>query len=787
MYERQDKPNFLVYVAYLGVYIIALNTVYLVLPNDHLRWSLIGILVVAAMTGFILSARHYVLIGLALDIAGLAVFIYYGWRIYEDRMAFGTYLGEMLSAMLVLRCFKLFRYQDFLLPLVISLTLMVFASIPSFSAEFVYSLLGYLLLLGLALFLGSVDEFARLPGRKTRRSRWEYTYDFLEEYAPVPVSKKTPRQLARFIGPALRASIPAVLLAFGLSSAFYFTVDHTYTPGAETALLAAFGGGGLEEDTASEADLLTGGGIRGTAQYYTGFDTEFNIAQGRLLENSTSTDPVMEVSSNLPSYWRGKCFDTYTGRGWVQSEEVKSATWSLASPKGQQMQYHGTVDRDLQDQGIEPDPQIYKDEIRQVYYLNTTLPGIMFTAYQPLELSAPVPGVLIDDTFTINPPPAADSMVAGQHYEVVSRKFSGIPNYLVTYDYDPAKLKEDSPEFYSRYTRLPERQRVDGKVTGYDFTRVRAKAFEVTAGRRTVFEKVHALESFLRSRYRFSTNPPSAVPPEQDAVTYFLFNWEPRRGHCEYFSTSLAVLCRSIGIPARVVTGYATGNYNFLKNRYIVQERHAHAWVEIFWPDIGWVEFDPTPQTWYEGIGGKTSAGWLVFHNAVENLYVYDPRGYFRDKIIPAGLRAVTSMRIFLNQRELDFYETVDPVISMTEKNREGPLWMLSAAFAVLLASFYLRRALDRDWGRRQAMYVGIRGLQHVRRALLRRGVNPILLATETDVAIQAGKLSDAWGRSVSRLTEAYQSARYSPRKVTLRDVTELRRASRSAARIPRS
>jgi len=785
--EYQDKPNFLVYVAYLGVYVVALNTVYLILPNEQLRWYLVGLLVVAVMSGFILSARHYITIGIMLDIAGLAVFIYYAYRIYLGWMAFGTYMGEMLAVMLVLRCFKLFRHQDFLPPLVISLTLMVFSAIPSFSAEYVYSLVGFILMLGLALFMASIDEFARLPRRRARRSRWEYTYDFLEDYAPVPTSRRTPGQLLRFLSPAAGATVPAALVAFLISSAFYFTVDHSRTPGVESTFLTAFSDIGFETDPAREAAMLTGVGAGTYARHYTGFDTEFDIAQGRLIENSTSTQTVMEVESNLPSYWRGKCFDTYTGRGWVQSEYTASATWSLDPPAGRRAEYHGEIGRALNDAGIRADPQIYKDEIRQKYRLMTDLPGILFTAYQPMVITLPVPAVVIDDTFSIYSPHAADSMVAGQEYEVVSRKHAfGHGDYLSAYDYNPADLRNDDPEFYARYTQLPERGTLEDPDSGFNFTRVRAKAYEITAGLDTVYARVRALERFLESQYNFSLNPPSAVPPEKDAIDFFLFDWESRRGHCEYFSTALAVLCRSIGIPSRVVTGYTTGGYNLLKNAYIVQERHAHAWVEMFWPEIGWVEFDPTPLGWYQGIGEKAAGGWLVFHNTMENLYVYDPRGQFREKVFPACFRAIAWSRHFLRQRELDFYEFVEPAIISTEKEREGSLWLLAGAFSLLLTSFVLRRLLEPKRIRKEAVRVGGKCLLRVRRGLIGRGIDPDLLATETDCALKAASLSERWGTAVGDLVEAYQSARYSGRKVTGKDLAAVRRSCRTASRIPR-
>ncbi len=786
MATSQDKPNFLVYAAWLGVYAVAINTVYLILPNEHLKWYLLGILVVAVMTGFILSNRHYTTIGIILDIAGLVVFVYFAFQIYENTGSFGTYLGEMLTMMLVLRCFKLFRKQDFIFPLTISLTLMVFTAIPSFSAGYVYSLLGFLLMIGIAMFLGSVDEFARLPRRSKRHSHLKYTYDFLEDYAPVPVSNKPPRQLARYLGLAIGATVPVVLFSWIISSSLYFTVDHTQAPGTEIALLGAFGSTGLETDPDQETALLTGIFTSGQAQYYGGFGTEFNIAQGRLIENSTSTEVVMEVESNLQSYWRGKCFDIYTGRGWTQSEDITTATWSLGAPNVRRSMFHAEYGPELRNDGIEADPDTHREQIDQVYHLKTDLPGIIFTAYQAREILMPVPGVRIDDTFTIVPPDAGDSMVAGQTYEVMSMKFDfagGV--HLNAFDYNLHELAEDEPEFFERYTQLPEKGTMGDRDTGYNFTRIRAKAYEITAGADTVYERVNALLRFLKSSYNYSLNPPSAVPPELDAIDYFLFSWDPRRGHCEYFSTSLAILCRSIGIPARIVTGYSTGNYSLLKNLYIVQERHAHAWVEIFWPELGWVEFDPTPQSWVRGFGEQAAGRWLMLHNMVENLYIYDPIGQFRTKIFPAVNRVITSAITFVKQRELDFYEFVDPIISRQKANRDGPLWLLVASFSILLLSYVSRRVLNPDFVKNHALAIGSKSLKRVRKILIRNGVRPDRLATEMDCVIHAGLMSHQWGEAVGKVADGYQYILYSGRKIRKSDVSNLKHATRQARRSP--
>jgi hypothetical protein len=83
------------------------------------------------------------------------------------------------------------------------------------------------------------------------------------------------------------------------------------------------------------------------------------------------------------------------------------------------------------------------------------------------------------------------------------------------------------------------------------------------------------------------------TPPKREAVDYFLFDL--KEGHCEYFASSLAVLARLNGLPARVATGFSPGNFNALNGYFEVHEYHAHAWTQIFIKDKGWLTFDATP------------------------------------------------------------------------------------------------------------------------------------------------------------------------------------------------
>ena len=100
-----------------------------------------------------------------------------------------------------------------------------------------------------------------------------------------------------------------------------------------------------------------------------------------------------------------------------------------------------------------------------------------------------------------------------------------------------------------------------------------------------------AIARHLREEYKYTLA--AARNERHDPVLDFLF--ENKEGHCEYFASAMALLARSVGIPARVVTGYRVGEKNPILGHYVVRERNAHAWVEAYLEGRGWVLFDPTP------------------------------------------------------------------------------------------------------------------------------------------------------------------------------------------------
>src|SRR6185312_4519207 len=82
-------------------------------------------------------------------------------------------------------------------------------------------------------------------------------------------------------------------------------------------------------------------------------------------------------------------------------------------------------------------------------------------------------------------------------------------------------------------------------------------------------------------------------PANRDVTDYFLF--DAKAGYCEYFATAMTVLLRADNIPARMVTGYLPGARQ-ADGRFLSRESQAHAWVEVYFPQYGWITFDPTPR-----------------------------------------------------------------------------------------------------------------------------------------------------------------------------------------------
>jgi transglutaminase-like putative cysteine protease len=205
------------------------------------------------------------------------------------------------------------------------------------------------------------------------------------------------------------------------------------------------------------------------------------------------------------------------------------------------------------------------------------------------RLYLPSARVYVDRSGSIRLP---HTLKPGMVYSVTSRALVPNPSQL------RAATGTPPPFIRERYLALP-----------HIPERVHTLARQVTEGQPTAYDRVLAVNRYLWATYRFDL----AIPPQRgrgDAVDYFLF--EQRRGYCEQFASAMVVMLRSAGIPSRLATGYTPGTLNRVTGLLEVRNSDAHAWVEVFFPGIGWVEFEPTPGfTDTAALGGAVMRRWV--------------------------------------------------------------------------------------------------------------------------------------------------------------------------------
>ncbi len=254
--------------------------------------------------------------------------------------------------------------------------------------------------------------------------------------------------------------------------------------------------------------------------------------------------------SPLRYYWRGQSFDRYTARGWVISslttEEVASGQVIL--------------------QGGQALPENYQQIIQHVTRTQPT--GLIFNAGELLQLDQPMIVAWHSRGDLVSASTSAGTYTAESRFPIVT-----VENLRLAGTEYPEQVRQD-------YLQLPD-----------DLPeRVRTLAAEITSGKTNPYDQAAAIEAYLR-QYPYSLNVPAA-PAGRDVVDYFLFDLQ--RGYCDYYASAMVVLSRAAGIPARPVLGYARGNYDKTSSAFIVHANNAHAWVEVYFPGIGWIEFEPT-------------------------------------------------------------------------------------------------------------------------------------------------------------------------------------------------
>jgi transglutaminase-like putative cysteine protease len=259
---------------------------------------------------------------------------------------------------------------------------------------------------------------------------------------------------------------------------------------------------------------------------------------------STNTDVHFTVESSQAAYWRTGAYGSYTGSGWERSGDTE--------------EYSGQIDHN----GLPGEQVEYEVELERPA---SALP----TAWRPSTVSG-ASGLEVTETGAIR---SDQPLEAGT-------TFTGVSN-APERDVELLRATEKSypPELASTYTSLPD----DTPQRVGDFTD------QLTADNDNPYDTAKAIQDWLRSEKNYSLQA-----SEQSDHIADTFIFEMDAGYCEYFATGMTVMLRSQDIPARYTVGYSTGD-PVGDNLFEVRGMNAHAWVEVYFEDLGWIKFDPTP------------------------------------------------------------------------------------------------------------------------------------------------------------------------------------------------
>lgn len=310
----------------------------------------------------------------------------------------------------------------------------------------------------------------------------------------------------------------------------------------------------------------------------------------------------------------------------------------------------------------------------------------------------------------------------------------------------PEELKSEDVE---RYLQLPEGNE-----------RIAQLAREI-AGSGPPREQVQRLQTWLRSSGTFAYTLAMPETRGHDPLEVFLF--DARRGHCEYFSSALAVMLRSLGVPSRNVTGFVGGVYNRYGGYYSIRQGDAHSWIEAY-VDGAWRTYDPTPAAHMSAAprGDGLLADIRAVLDAMRMRWALDVVGYdLRDQV--EGLRA--AFRWFRSFRQ---DETVTGARGLNEDESDAPVpWMPLTGAALFLAGLgYLvwrRRRKKRTKLQRPTSELGesARDLyERLERRLAKRGVVRPKTRTPREHLARLEAAGDAELELARAVTEAYEAGR---------------------------
>ncbi len=387
-----------------------------------------------------------------------------------------------------------------------------------------------------------------------------------------------------------------------------------------------------------------------------GFSDDVRLGEIGQIQQSNTVVMHIQIDGDIRGAydlkWRGVALRAFDGVRWSNPQQQATA---LSNPDGN---YDLSTTRAATLAALPP------QLVRYRVLMEPIGASVFFLAPRPRSLSGNYRMITVDEGGAVS---NGDREHAIGSYRAVSDIGQPSPEEL------RHATAEVPPKIAIQYLQLPQLPPLDPRLPRL--------AGDVTARAPTAYDKAEAIESYLQKQYGYTLQLPSA--PQRDPVAYFLF--ERKAGHCEYFASSMALMLRTLGIPARVVNGFRGGEFNSVTGSYIVRGRDAHSWVEAYFPRYGWITFDPTPP------GAAASFG--TWSRA--SLYVDALREFWREWVINYD---------FAHQMSL----SNDMAVHSRRWFDGARVWMRQRYAALLQRARHVQAQAERSPGRSVGMAMGV-------------------------------------------------------------------------------
>jgi transglutaminase-like putative cysteine protease len=453
----------------------------------------------------------------------------------------------------------------------------------------------------------------------------------------------------------------------------------------------------------SAHDMLSGWAA---SSITTGYTDQVRMRKFMNLQQSDAL--VMEVkleqngvplgSESIQPYFRGQVLDVYdlSGSKWVRSvpnpamiegeyaipqrdhlDLVPTNKYSELGVITQTYTMHAGTNNSLF--AIGPPVSIASDQLKSV-------------SYSPREMvlgtrgSGPLPL-----TYTVRSPVILDAaFYADKDKDKPNVEPGDLGSYRIFYNESDHLIPNRVPEEIVKLARDVARDLLpkDGSVPDPSMNRQIAERFS----------------TYLQSNYPYSLRFRS-VNPRLDPTVDFLLNRKETGGHCEFFASAMVMMCRAIGINARMALGFHGGEFNSIGGFYVVKQKYAHAWVEVFLPRRGWTIYDPSPSAedaspasavsrWFHEVSEVMQKAWLSTVVAFDNT----SRKYIFNTVSAWIESGTNSLKTFLQS-------TTEGFKALFTSNSSP--WYLKAGASIAIAGvFYLFIWLMRSWNRRRTSHM---------------------------------------------------------------------------------